>query len=503
MELDRLFEAIQSVRRRCPEVPLVAVHWMQIKHPVHAVHRQLLARASAGNRRAPFPGASRAARALFSLAYAAYFTLRLAQIKLRHAGARRNLERQPFDVVAKTWRFPDSREGEDFYYGDLQRKLQAKGTRMLLLYSYPRGRAWEKPSVKPQPGNRELHELSLLPLSAPLKLVFWQWRTSLRLGRIAQESQGLEALVAEQAMRDCVSYRHLLAGLSYWVFRKASEIWKPKAVLALYEGHAWEQLAWTAAKEVDPSCKTIGYQHTILLPHQLSLLRPSQGEFAGAKPDIVLCLGPRTERMLKPGHPGSRLIPFGTFRKTAQAPERSSPTPERKTVLVLPEAHREEMDLLFKTALQAAEMLPDHRFILRCHPILPDPLEQILSSVRRDPRSLPNVEISLNSSIEKDFGRSSALLYRGSSSVLYAVRYGLKPIYLRNGAGTELDSLFELRAWKEEVGAAGSLAESLRRYAGADPSALESEWNVASEFVRSYAIAVEDSSLARLQEALA
>lgn len=508
MDLEALFAAIQAVQRRVPEVPLLAIPWMQMKHPVHPVQRQLLERAAGGKRGPALSGARRAGRALLSLVYAAYLTLRVAQIRVRNAPALRALRKQRFDLLVKSWRF-ERAEGsttaeppEDFYYGDLQRRLKAKGLRVLLLYNYPRGRAWREQACPSGADGPQLQELCLLPLSAPIRLVLRQWITSMRLGRLTRDSRGLEALVAEQARGDCLSHRDLLAGLSHWVFQRAVQIWRPKGVLTLYEGHAWERIAWAAAKEVDLSCRTIGYQHTILLPHQLSLLRPAEAESPDAKPDIVLCLGPRTEEMLRPGHPRSRLIPFGTFRRAALAPNGAGPAPQRKTVLVLPEAHREEMDLLFRTAVEAAELLPDHRFILRCHPILPSPLRQVLSSVGRDPRSLPNVEISSGRRVEEDFARSSAILYRGSSSVLYAVRFGLKPIYVRNGPGADLDSLFELCAWKEEVGAAGELADSLRRYAGADPAALEREWRVAREFVRSYAIPVAESSFAELAEAL-
>lgn len=500
-ELDRLFEVLQAVCCRCPEIPLLAIPWMHLKHPIHAVHRKLLD--SSARRPALFLRLVCAARAILSLAYACYFTGRLLQVRSRHAAIRRVLSKQRFDVLVKTWRF-ETGEGfkEDFYYGDLQRRLGLRGARILFLYAYPRGAGWNGPRLRSDEQTGQLHELALLPLSAPVRFVFSQWRTSLRLGRIAREVSGLESRVATQAMLDCLSRQQLLPGLSDSIFRRAMEIWKPRAVLTLYEGHAWEQLAWSAVKQVNPDCKIIGYQHTALFPHQLSMLRPSGASRFSAKPDVVLCLGSLTARMLQPAHPNSRLIPFGTFRKTARVPEGISPSPRRKTMLVLPEAHAEEMTLLFRTALRAAEMLPDHRFILRCHPILPSPQKQVRLSLGRNPGSVPNLEVSYGRGVEEDFARSSVLLYRGSSSVLYAVRYGLKPVYLRDSSLPDLDPLAGLAEWKEEAAGAEELTEILRCYASRDPSPLEYEWNVALEFVRSYAIPVDDSSLDRLVEAL-
>lgn len=497
LALNPLHEAIQAVRERCPEVPLLAIPWMQMKHPIHPAHRELL---GPPRRR---PGLlRRAAAALFSLLYALYLTARLLQIRARHSATLRALSSQPFDLVARSWRFEVGEGAEgDFYYGDLQQRLQKRGLRMLTLYNYPRGAAWKGPRL---PSDREtwnLHEMVLLPLSAPVRLVFSQWATSRRLGCVACETVGLTAEVAKRAMLDCLSYRHLLQGLTYPVFRRAAEIWKPKGMLTLYEGHPWEQFAWTAAKEANPSCKTIGYQHTILLPHQLSMLRPAGQDRFSAKPDMVLCLGSRTAEILRPGHPGARLIPFGTFRKTAAA-NGSVPAPERKTVLVLPEAHAEEMSLLFQTAARVAERLPDHRFILRCHPILPSHQTQIRSSLGRDPGEIPNLEVSSGRAVEEDFARSSVLLYRGSSSVLYAVRRGLKPVYLRERSLPDLDSLSALSQWKETAEGPEQVERILSRYAAAEEASSQKEWAIASEFVKSYAIPVDDSSLKALLEVL-
>lgn len=497
MNLESLYEAIQIVRKRCPEVPLLAILWMQMKHPVHPVQRELLdfSRCPAGLLR-------RASAGIFSLLYALYLTVCLFQLRARHSATLRALVSQPFDLVAKSWRF-EVGEGakEDFYYGDLRKRLRERGLRMLTLYSYPMSAVWRGPHL---PSDREawcLHEMALLPLSAPVRLVFSQWATSRRLGRVAGETTGLAAEVAKRAMLDCLSHQNLRQGLIYSVFQRAAKIWTPKGVLTLYEGHPWEQFAWTAAKEANPSCKTIGYQHTILLPYQLSMLRPGVSNRFAAKPDVVLCLGPRTVGILWPGHPGARLIPFGTFRKAA-AINGGMPNPKRKTVLVLPEAYTEEMAILFQTAARAAGRLPDHRFILRCHPILRSPQAQVRTSLGRDPGEISNLEVSLGKPVEEDFARSSVLLYRGSSSVLYAVRKGLKPIYLRERSLLNADPLSALSQWKEIAEGPEDLERILSRYAAAGETSLQQEWTVANEFVRSYAIPVGDSALKALLEAL-
>lgn len=518
--LELLAESLSRIARLCPEAPLLAIPWMHLKHPIHSVQQAFLMHSTPQEGRACPPADRwRAARnlplrcmfaAVGSLVYSIYFTLRLVQIRLNHHGVRQALQRRRFDLVAKTWRFEssqgfgDTEKGtrEDFYYGDLQQRLKGKGVSMLLLYDYPRKSGWAERANPSNAESAHLQELSLLPLGSAIRFSFQQQRTSRRLLAIARSAQGMDVLVAERAALDCLSPRHFRVGLSGEVFRVACALWRPKILLTLYEGHAWEQLAWEAAQKVAPSCRTVGYQHTVLLPHQWSLLRSADGSPVTAKPDVVLCLGPKTAQMLQPGHPHSRLIPFGTFRRSAQGSIPSLPAPQKKTILVLPEAHPEEMDLMFQTALQAAKLLPDHRFILRCHPIIPSPRKLVLKHAGKDPRLLPNVEISSGKGVEEDFIRSSAILYRGSSAVLYAIRFGLKPIYLHDGILPDLDPLFELQAWKEQVSGADPLADCLRGYADQNPCCLEKEWAVATEFVRTYAIPVDDSSVNQLVKEL-
>ena len=80
MNLDSLYEAIQIVRKRCPEIPLLAVLWMRMKHPLHPVQRELL-----GPSRRPAGLFRRAATGLFSLFYALTLTACLLRVRARHS----------------------------------------------------------------------------------------------------------------------------------------------------------------------------------------------------------------------------------------------------------------------------------------------------------------------------------------------------------------------------------------------------------------------------------
>jgi hypothetical protein len=206
--------------------------------------------------------------------------------------------------------------------------------------------------------------------------------------------------------------------------------------------------------------------------------------------------------MLEEGHAplGTRLVTFGTFRRTADDPVRL-PRPTSRTVLVLPEGNLPEARLLFNVAMRVAMLTPDHRFIFRCHPMLP--FDQVRPHLHDVPERFPNIELSDYHTIGADFSRSSVLLYRGSSSVLYAVLHGIKPIYLHDDGSPDIDPLFEVTGWREVVSSPRGMSEALQRYAREQDPNLTEAWRSLAEYVKTYAMPVDETSIDRFLDAVA
>jgi len=300
------------------------------------------------------------------------------------------------------------------------------------------------------------------------------------------------------ASRDCLSLATAFAGLFFWIGRAVVKTWHPRVLMTLYEGHGWEKCVWWGAKAADPSCQTVGYQHTVVRGHTISLLRPHSDPREHSTPDVVLCLGERTRNMMRSGHlpRKSQLITFGSFRRSPDEAVYAALKPGKRTVLVLPEGLLNEAKLIFDWAMEVAALLLDHRFIFRCHPVLP--FEKIRQELRGVPERFSNIEISSYESIEDDFSRSSVVLYRGSSAALYAVLRGLKLIYLHGDGYMDVDPLFELEeGWRERVGSVKELEEALRRYAAASEGSVAEQWRATADYVNSYTVPVDDASMDR------
>ena len=506
--LHRLFVTLGRLRRLCPSIPVTAIHWMSLRHPIHPVQERLLSEVQDSP---PPPMRALVLRWIRCVGYALYLSVLFAWLRWRCRREIAALRGRSFHLAAKTWWFGTSHSGDwDFYYGDLQQRLAERGVRMLMLGADGNGlsfdlRRW-RGFIKAHGSTSEaarLPQLCLAHPAAPFRIAAGQLAASLRLRRLARRARHpLLRRASQAASWDCLAPQTAENSLCFCMTQAAVKTWRLQAFMELYEANSWERCEWRGAKAARPSCLTVGYQHGIVMPYSLSLREPCRGSHKDAVPDRVLCLGEATRTMLEPGHrpSGSRLVPFGSIRYPNAHGRPQAPRRDRRAVLVVPEGIPDEAVLLFDAALRMAGACPDHRFIFRCHPYLP--FAQVRAHLSLDPDQLPNVEISPSESIEPDFARSSVVLYRGSSAVLYAVLAGLWPVYFQAPQHPELDPLFEAGPWRSRVSSAQEMAAALRAYAELSEDEVVAQWRQARAYVSGYVMPVSDASIDRFLAAV-
>jgi hypothetical protein len=504
-----LVRLMYDIRRQCPRLEALGISTLNPRHPLPPDQLRLMEEFSTTD------GACAAVPSIWTIVskwlwlvlFACRDTVGLLWLRLRFRSILLRAARQPATVILKTWCFgPDSMAASgDFYYGTLPQQLQVRGLACLLLCGDARGRI-DPAFVQAALGRRDIRaipEQLLIPLAAPLRIAFRQLRTTLHLRRLAARSgPGRVATVCAAASLEGLEPIVLRNTYQFFVAKRAVTRWRATVFVTFYEGQPWEQPAWHGAKAANPDCVTVGYQHTILMPYSFSLLSPNHDSWELSSPDVVLCLGEVTRGMMAKRHlpRGNRLVTFGTFRQAATADAMQAPQPGRRTVLVLPEGNLPESKRLFNFAMRVAAIVPDHRFIFRCHPLLP--FDQVHAHLDARPERLANIVISTQDSIVTDFDRSSVILYRGSSAVLYAVLHGLKPIYFHDEAHHDIDPLFELTTWRQRVSSPGEIAEALQRFAAADDTAVAKPWKDAAAYVHAYTQPVGEASIDRFLQAV-
>jgi hypothetical protein len=503
-----LADALTEVRRLVPERPVLGISTLHPRHALPPDHPALVeawARNGSATPARPLPLPGWIAQAIRLLAFAARETAVLAWLRLTHLTACERLMAEPADILLKTWGFGPtvSTRPADFYYGSLPEQLAQRGVRCVVLCGDATGGSPTAfaADVLRQTRWRAMPETLLVPLWAPLLTAWQQLRASRRLAaaiRSAAEPRLTRMFAAAQ--RASLATITLRNTLFYYIARTAVRAWRARVFVTLYEGQPWEQPAWAGAKAADPACRTVGYQHTILLPHSLSVLAPRPQPWGPSRPDVALCVGQVTRAMMAGtpawhGESEDRLVVFGTYRRAGVERAAAPRPPTPPSILVLPEGYLNESKTLFTFAMEAAARLPTVRFILRCHPVLP--FDRVRSVLAHQPEAFPNVEVSTEPAIEADYARASVLLYRGSSAVLYAILAGLKPVYLDDGRAPAIDPLFALPQWRAVVRTPEDLSQALARLQSQEAPARETEWRAAADYAASYTQPVDAAALDR------
>jgi len=378
-------------------------------------------------------------------------------------------------------------ESTDFYYGSLPEELVLHGIRSLVVLQnqvpdqernlrerLTRGGLTSRIVLPRQSSLRtESHMLHRARLTA----------SALRRGAAAGQTV-FQRTVALEAARHATTGSTIASLRLHGAVKRLCARFRPRALIVLWEGHAWERMAFHAARSVDSNVRCIGYQHTILFPRAHALKRSLGRDY---DPDVILTVGDVNRDILRvsPGLRGVRVVTYGSHRRAA-AVERRAPDASTRC-LVIPEGIEIECLTLFDFALTAAAHMPDTQFVLRMHPVLPF---DWLARRHARFRDLPaNVRVSDQADIRADFAKCDWALYRGSSAAVHAVLAGMRPVYVKCPGELSIDPLFALEGWRQHVDTAEKLGALVAADRAAASEERRQEWEPARAFSARYVVA--------------
>jgi len=381
---------------------------------------------------------------------------------------------------------------EDFYFAGLANELVARGhSAVIALINHtgkdakPLAVRWNGSPVPRVIFSGSLYLLEEVNLYRRIK------RGSLRLRKLAKkEEQELPRRILARASEEGLANGSLTNMRIAWQIGALTAKLQPKAIVVTHEGHAWERVAFAAARSVRPSVRCIGYQHAALFCLQHAIRRNLAPEY---NPDQILTAGEITQAQLSRA-PGLRGIPvtvLGSNRGSISSLEEGQTAAgtqgrilgKAPACLVIPEGIASECDILFNFALACAQLLPRIRFIWRLHPILS--FESLVSKNKKF-RQLPaNVEMS-RMPIEQDLERCRWALYRGTTAVMLAVLSGLRPIYLKLAAELSIDPLHELNTFRVTIESPEDFLRIINVDLNDDRNSEDKEFKVAYDYCRRY-----------------
>lgn len=496
---EQFFESLQNLRERFKSLSVMGIPWLYCTNSRERMHQKLLQYQPAPNFWIIFLRMGWICFRSFQ-----WFAV-ISYLRWKFRREIKSLSLLSVDGVAKTWVYP-KKEGDgtqDFYYGSLQKSLKERSFSLFMLCGNPTEKDWVSfvKRVK-QRGVYQLPDFCFLSPFRVFQMALLQIGTSFWLWwKAFFEKDAWMHLLLRQASCDSLRSQTLLNGLHFWMGKKAASLWKPKIFVTLYEGFAWEKCLWKGVRDAHPHCKIVGYQHTVILNRTLELRGPSPSQ-NNRLPDVVLCSGERTLQMMKPSHEKQQvqLLPFGSFRFPSDGVLLKRPEPSVARLLVLPEGTVSEATILFNVAIAAASSLKEYSFVFRLHPLLS--VDSVKPFLEKGWETLSNVHFSQSKKIEEDFASCSALLYRASSASLYGLLSGLKPFYWKQAGEENIDPLFELEVFREEVGSIQELSERLMDYGKTPVERTLSDWQIAAKYVQEYTIPVSEKSIQNFMEVI-
>jgi hypothetical protein len=184
---------------------------------------------------------------------------------------------------------------------------------------------------------------------------------------------------------------------------------KPSRVCWPWENHSWERGLCRASRTY--KTRTLGYQHTVIGPHQINYSTRTNSDGLDSIPDMIICNGPAyREEVAAWGVPDDRLVVGGAFRFKRFAPGSHDPAgPLFVPLSAVPAAAQKQIEAARLIAASGQKVL------VKCHPMYPIAFSEVESLIRVE------TPLALQTGL-------SAVLFCTGASGLEAVLMGL-PAY--------------------------------------------------------------------------
>ncbi len=381
---------------------------------------------------------------------------------------------------------------EDFYFGEVPSDLVAQGHSVVItLINYSR---------KPAEYLADKWKLSLVPriiLPGSLRILdevairIRLKKESLSLKKLAEkEPPGLVRRVLVRASEESLSGgAHLNLRMAKQIGALVAKL-QPKVFVVTHEGHAWERLAFAAARSAHPNVLCIGYQHAAVFRLQHAIRRCLAPKY---NPDQILTAGEVSSAQLK-SSPGLEGIPISVLGSNRSL-KGNTTNPEHQThtdrgdhsavqvCLVLPEGIPSECHLMFEFSILCAMANPEIQFIWRLHPLV---TFESLKAKNPKLRNYPGNIILSKATLGEDIARSHWVLYRGTTAIVQAVVAGLRPIYLQSPDELTIDPLYELDILRVSVKSVSEFHRAILPNLETSNVQLESDFEQARKYCETF-----------------
>ena len=350
-----------------------------------------------------------------------------------------NLNKPTFIFVSHLINESHIDEESDFYFGDLPQKLALNDYHSIV--SLINHTSLKHNFYKKNPFKKGMNKILLakrLNFIEEIKILISCFKESVTLRREAKScSQPILKKIILKASEEVLSqetFQNLRIG---YQIRDIVKKYQPKAIITIFEGHAWERIVFSEARMANQSIHCFGYQHAALFKNQHAIRRPISNRF---NPDTILTSGKLGFEQLvnDSSYTNVSIGILGSHKN--MFPKIKDKNTEENICLVIPEGTESECKILFEFSLRCANKFPTMKFIWRVHPILN--IEEISTKLFSNNKLPENIHLS-KSTLEDDLNKAKWALYRGTTTIVQAVLSGVFPVYF-DTQGFNIDPLYSV-----------------------------------------------------------
>ena len=324
------------------------------------------------------------------------------------------------------------RDVKDFYFGNLERILIKKKLKVKkLLINHTKSEFFD---------NKTFSNKVIISKSTPFLSEFIILKNRifefLKLSKIIIfTNDKILSKIIKRSLISIFEDETLFALRLKFQLEKYLTLFEPKFLITTYEGYGWERLCFKAAKDYKKEIKCIGYQHTPVLHNNISVFWKIKSDY---NPDFIWCSDKSSFQLLKKKFKKVFLVGNLKYNKNSLSTKNYVKKGNKTTCLVIPEGINQECLNLINFTLQFLKLNNSINFIWRFHPIID--IKKILRDINYKNKQ-KNIEISQGNNLDSDIKKSKLVLYRGSSTVIEAVKKGLIPLYLNSTDKINIDIL--------------------------------------------------------------
>ena len=262
----------------------------------------------------------------------------------------------------------------------------------------------------------------------------------------------------------------------YFSCLRSLKINKPKIVFTLFEGWPYEEIIKTISLKA--GCKFISYQHSAILPNQISLQRRLKSI---ENEETIFCSGTAFLKYFKSVNQNIPTYMIGSSRKISKE-DRSNCS----SLLLTPEAQKFEVTLFINLVKDLLRLGYDSQVVIRFHPnYRVKNVTKIKLKILK--KKYSNFQISRDK-LSMDLAKAKYIVYRGTTTVYEAIMQGCEPLFYDTKELYENNALALINILHHRISNASDLLlldENLQKSRNSDLKIFETlETKTINDFLR-------------------